>query len=57
LVLVAMLVKGDPRVSPAASEALRVIANSAVLESLVAAIDAKAGNVDWALATIGRLPP
>jgi hypothetical protein len=55
--LVALLVKGEPRTSPAASEALRVIAEPAVLDSLVLAIEANEGNADWALATIGRLPP
>jgi hypothetical protein len=55
--LVAALVKGDPRIAPAASQALRVIATKAGLDSLVAAIDAKDGNADWALATPGRLPP
>ena len=55
--LVELLLKGEPRTSPAASEALRVIANTDVLASLVAAIETKAGNVDWAFATIGRLAP
>jgi hypothetical protein len=55
--LVALLVKGEQRTAPAASEALRVIANATVLDSLVEAINDKAGKVDWAVATIGRLPP
>lgn len=55
--LVALLGKGDPRTSPAASEALRVIGGPTVLECLIEAVKAKAGNTDWALATIGRLSP
>ena len=55
--LIALLLQGDPRTAPAASEVLRVIANAEVLNSLVEAINTKTGNTDWALATIGRLPP
>jgi len=55
--LVATLVKGEPRNSPAASEALRVIGTPAVLECLVEAERTKAGNVEWVVATIGRLAP
>jgi hypothetical protein len=44
----------DPRRAPAAPEALRLIANETVLRIL---IETAAGNNDWVLATLGRLPP
>jgi hypothetical protein len=34
-----------------------VIDSATALESLVEAVQANAGNVDWAIATIGRLSP
>lgn len=55
--LVTMLVAGEPRTAPAASEALRVIANADVLAFLVQAAIEHKGNIDWVLATLGRLPP
>lgn len=55
--LTAILIEGDPRKAPAASEALRVINSLAVLESLVEAADAAVGHTNWVLATIGRLSP
>jgi len=55
--LVGVLVTGDPHTAPAASEALRVIDSSAVLESLVAAATAGGQSADWVLATMGRLSP
>jgi hypothetical protein len=55
--LVGMLIAGDARQSPAASEALRVIDGPVVLRHLVAAIEASPRRSDWALATIGTLSP
>lgn len=55
--LVVALIEGDPRKSPAASEALRMINNPVVLECLVEAVQAKSGRTNWVLATIGRLSP
>ncbi|OAB55815.1 hypothetical protein AY600_17930 [Phormidium willei BDU 130791] len=55
--LIAILVEGDPKRAPAASEALRVIGAPLVVERLAHAADAGDGNVDWVLATIGRMPP
>ena len=51
--LVQHLVTADPRRAPAASEALRLIANETVLNCLIEA--ATVGH-DWVLATLGRLP-
>lgn len=51
--LVQMLGESHPRRSPAASEALRLIANEATVRSLIRA--ATAENT-WAIATLGRLP-
>jgi hypothetical protein len=56
--LVGILVKGEPRNAPAASEALRVIGTRCVLEHPVdAETTTKAWNAEWVVATIGRLPP
>lgn len=55
--LVAMLLQGDTQVSPAASEALRVIDTSEVLDALVQALQVNPDNSAWVLATIGRLSP
>jgi hypothetical protein len=55
--LVSLLLLGDPRRAPGASEALRVIGSPAALESLVRAVEAGKGRTDWAVATIGRLSP
>lgn len=55
--LVGVLMTGNPRTAPAASEALRVIDSLAVLESLVAAADVGGQHADWVLATMGRLSP
>jgi len=52
--LVANLVSADPRRAPAASEALRLIANEVVIQTL---IEVAVGAHDWVLATLGRLPP
>lgn len=46
------LVAGDPRRAPAASEALRLIANETAVRALITE-----ANRDWVLATLGRLPP
>jgi HEAT repeat protein len=51
--LVADLTGADPRRAPAASEALRLISNDAVLSSL---IEASTQESEWVLATLGRLP-
>lgn len=53
-VLVANLVAGDPRRAAAASEALRLSANETSVGLLMEA--ARLPN-NWALATLGRLPP
>lgn len=55
--LVAFLAEGDPRMAPAASEALRVINSAVVLESLVEAVNTGTGHTNWVLATIARLSP
>jgi HEAT repeat protein len=55
--LVAGLAGGDPRIAPAASEALRVIDSPVALETLVEAAQATTGNANWMVATIGRLSP
>lgn len=55
--LAAILLQGDPRLAPAASLALRNIGSEAVLEHLLAAVQAQQGSVQWAIATIGRLNP
>lgn len=55
--LVGILLKDEPRSAPAASEALRAIGTPSVLECLVEAEKTKAGNTNWVVATIGRLPP
>jgi hypothetical protein len=55
--LVMILLKGDLRQAPAASEALRVIDSPNALEVLVEALQTGAGQTDWAFATIGRLSP
>ena len=52
--LVEELVAADPRRAPAASEALRLIANETVVRILV---EAAGVGRDWVLATLGRLPP
>jgi HEAT repeat protein len=52
--LVADLIAGDPRRAAAASEALRLSANDTTVRLLMEA--ARLPN-DWALATLGRLPP
>lgn len=52
--LVQELTAADPRRAPAASEALRLIANETVVRVL---IEAAGGGHDWVLATLGRLPP
>lgn len=55
--LVGALSGGDPILSPAASEALRVIGGRMVLEELVKAIDQKGPAFLWGIATLGRLEP
>ena len=47
------LVRGDARRAPAASEALRLIGTETVARCL---IEASAGEGEWILATLGRLP-
>ena len=53
----AILLTGDPRKAPAASEALRVIGSEQVLQCLTAAAQKNASAQEWILATMGRLPP
>ena len=55
--LVAILMEGEARRAPAASEALRIIDSVGVLKSLVAAVSAGGEGDNWLLATIGRLSP
>ena len=55
--LVELLLTGDPQNAPAASEALRVIGSPEVLQHLTDAAQSNSGVGEWALATIGRLPP
>jgi len=55
--LIALLIEGEPRLATAASEALRVIGSRDALECLVRAANEHRGNIDWLLATLGRLPP
>lgn len=55
--LIAMLVAGDPRLAPAASEALRTIGGKRVVDPLVTLIAQNGAGRDWALATLGRLNP
>jgi hypothetical protein len=55
--LVSLLVGGDERQAPAASEVLRQVGGRDVLRTLVSVIDARKGNTVWALATLGRLNP
>ena len=52
--LVEELLKGDPRHAAAASEALRLSASEVSVRLL---IEAARKNSNWALATLGRLPP
>lgn len=51
------LLTGDPQIAPGASEALRIIGSAEVLTQLTQAAQSNAGIREWALATIGRLPP
>lgn len=55
--LVAMLVGGDDRISPAASEVLRIISTKEVLNSLLIAYDQNTAMRGWILATLGRMSP
>jgi len=55
--LVGMLMGGDTRISPAASETLRIISTQNVLTSLMQAYDAHADRRGWILATLGRMSP
>lgn len=55
--LIERLLTGDPQIAPGASEALRVIGSEEVLRQLTQAAQLNAGVREWALATIGRLPP
>jgi len=55
--LVAMLLEGKPRVASAASEALRIIGSTEAVACLVRAANERHGNIDWLLATLGRMPP
>jgi len=55
--LIERLLTGDPQIAPGASEALRVIGGEEVLRQLNQAAQSNAGVREWALATIGRLPP
>lgn len=55
--LVALLMGDDERISPAASESLRIISTRNVLSSLMRAYDAQANKRGWILATLGRMSP
>lgn len=54
--LVSDLLTGGSRRAAAASEVLRIINNTTVLEKLVAATKTASGSSEWVLATLGRLP-
>lgn len=53
--LVQMLITGQPRISSAASEALRIIGSEVTVRVLSEA--AESGGGDWCIATLGRMPP
>jgi HEAT repeat protein len=55
--LIVLLIAGELRSAIAASEALRVIGSRDALECLVRATNEYRDNIDWLLATLGRLPP
>ncbi len=55
--LVTMLVDGNDRISPAASEVLRIISTKEVLNSLLQAYDQNTSMRGWILATLGRMSP
>jgi hypothetical protein len=55
--LVELLLSGDPKIAPGGSEALRIIGSEEVLRQLTQTANAGDGMREWALATIGRLPP
>jgi len=55
--LIAILMEGEPRKASAASETLRVIGSAEALTCLVQAANERQGNIDWLLATLGRMPP
>ncbi|HYH21714.1 MAG TPA: hypothetical protein VD995_24170 [Azospirillum sp.] len=53
--LVGMLIAGDRRLAPSASEALRIIGSELAVRVLSEA--ASLGGSDWCIATLGRMPP
>lgn len=55
--LVGLIEQADPRLAPAASEALRMIGSAAVVDALVDAIARSASARPWSIATLGRLDP
>lgn len=55
--LTSMLASNDPRLAPAASEALRTIGGKRVVAALVALSTQDETGRNWALATLGRLDP
>lgn len=55
--LIGMLVSGNPRLAPAASEALRMIGAKRVVAPLAAVAGQNGSGRDWCLATLGRLNP
>jgi hypothetical protein len=56
--LTGILIAGEPRSASAASEALRVIGSAEALACLTQAVTESAGgDINWLLATLGRMPP
>ena len=55
--LLQLLTTGEPRLAAAASETLRLIGSTEVIRAIAQAIDQRADDADWLLATLGRLPP
>lgn len=55
--LIEILLSGDEKKAPAASEALKNIDNKIVIDCLTRVVNNTSGHKDWVLATIGRLSP
>lgn len=55
--LVQELLSGDERRTPAASEALRIIASEEAVHELMEAYDNNMTAQNWIIATLGRMPP
>lgn len=55
--LITHLLSGDPVLSPAASETLRIIGSSSAVQRLVRAYDQNKNAGNWIVATLGRMNP